>query len=64
MNKLQKLHDQFEKVSKQIDSVTGNIYVRMDCFLPYANLSSKLEKLEDKQYDIQCKIEKLEGGAK
>ena len=64
MTKLQKLHDQFEKVSKQIDGVTGDIYVRMDCFLPTTALDRKLEKLEDKQYEIQCKIEKLEGGAK
>tara|TARA_R100001510_G_scaffold39406_1_gene35870 strand:- start:3756 stop:3989 length:234 start_codon:yes stop_codon:yes gene_type:complete len=64
VNKLQRLHNEFEKISQQIDGITGDIYIRMDCYLPTTALDRKLEKLEDKQYKIQCKIEKLQGGVR
>ena len=63
VNKLQKLHDQFDIVSKKIETIEDRIndHINADLEHPWS-LDNKLEKLEDKQYEIQCKIEELEGG--
>lgn len=65
VTKLQKLHDQFDVISKKIETIEDRINDHIDADLEHPwSLDNKLEKLEDKQYEIQCKIEKLEGGAK
>tara|TARA_Y100000592_G_C5389178_1_gene277370 strand:- start:363 stop:599 length:237 start_codon:yes stop_codon:yes gene_type:complete len=63
VTKLQKLHDQFDVVSKKIETIEDRIndHINADLEHPWS-LDNKLEKLEDKQYEIQCKIDELEGG--
>ena len=60
MTTLQKLHDQFESLALQIEKVEKQQHVCYEFNLATTSVDRKLEKLEDKQYEIQCKIEELE----
>jgi chaperonin cofactor prefoldin len=64
VTKLQKLHDRFEVVARQIESTEDKINECIDKDRDTSKWDHKLEKLQDKEYEIQCKIEKLEGGVK
>lgn len=62
MNKLNKLHKKFDEVSLLMELIEDKINYCIDNNLDTSKHDYKLEKLEDRQYKIQCKIEKLEGG--
>jgi len=64
VNKLQKLHDKFEVVARQIESTEDKITVCIDNDQDTSRWDYKLEKLQDKEYKIQCQIEKLQGGVR
>ena len=61
MNKLNKLHKKFDEVSLLMELIEDKINYCIDNNLDTSKHDHKLEKLEDRQYKIQCKIEKLEG---
>ena len=60
VNKLQKLHDRFEVVAREIESTEDKINECIDKDRDTSQWDHKLEKLQDKEYEIQCKIEELE----
>ena len=62
VTKLQKLHDRFEALSFYIENTEDQINKRIDEGLSTSSLDRHLERLQDEEYKIQCKIEKLEGG--
>ena len=59
INKLQKLHNQFEDIAKQIEKTEDKINDCIENDLDTSKWDYKLEKLQDREYDIQCKIEKI-----
>ncbi len=57
---LEKLHNKFEVVSFKIESTEDKINHCIDLNLYTSKWDRRLEKLQDKEYEIQCKIENLE----
>jgi ribosome-associated toxin RatA of RatAB toxin-antitoxin module len=60
MNKLNKLHNEFEAVTLDIERHEIVLESLIDKGFSTINLEGKIENLEDKQFNIQCKIEYLE----
>ena len=59
MNKLKKLHNKFDEVSLLMESIEDKINDCIENNTSTSKFDYKLEKLENKQYKIQCKIEQL-----
>mgnify|MGYP003124695019 CR=1 FL=1 len=57
---LEKLHNQFEALSFKIEFTEDKINHCIDFNLDTSKWDRRLEKLQDKEYEIQCKIENLE----
>ena len=60
LNKLHKLHEQFEAVTLEIERHEIVMESLIDKSFSTINLERKIEKLEDKQFKIQSKIEYIE----
>lgn len=60
LNKLHKLHEQFEAVTLEIERHEIVMESLIDKSFSTINLERKIEKLEDKQFKIQSKIEEIE----
>ena len=60
MNKLNKLHNEFEAVTLDIERHEIVLESLINKGFSTVNLERKIENLEDKQFNIQCKIEYLE----
>tara|TARA_Y100000592_G_C5384148_1_gene274910 strand:+ start:122 stop:361 length:240 start_codon:yes stop_codon:yes gene_type:complete len=57
---LKKLHDRFEALSFYIENTEDQINKRINEGLSTSSLDRHLERLQDEEYEIQCKIENLE----
>tara|TARA_R100000008_G_C3549939_1_gene149789 strand:+ start:235 stop:459 length:225 start_codon:yes stop_codon:yes gene_type:complete len=60
LNTLHKLHEQFEAVTLEIERHEIVMESLIDKSFSTINLERKIEKLEDKQFKIQSKIEYIE----
>ena len=60
LNKLHKLHEQFEAVTLEIERHEIVMESLIDKSFSTINLERKIEKLEDKQFKIQSKIKEIE----
>ena len=60
LNKLHKLHEQFEAVTLEIERHEIVMESLIDKSFSTINLERKIEKLADKQFKIQSKIEEIE----
>tara|TARA_R110002020_G_scaffold159983_1_gene344258 strand:- start:128 stop:328 length:201 start_codon:yes stop_codon:yes gene_type:complete len=60
MNQLNKLHNEFEAVTHEIEHHEIVLEVLIEKGFSTVNLERKIENLEDKQFNIQCNIEHLE----
>ena len=59
LNKLHKLHEQFEAVTLEIERHEIVMESLIDKSFSTINLERKIEKLEDKQFKVQSKIEEI-----
>ena len=60
LNTLHKLHEQFEAVTLEIERHEIVMESLIDKSFSTINLERKIEKLEDKQFKLQSKIEYIE----